>query len=116
MKRCGYCITRGGSGRLVESEPALAGDVTADVEPSGRVTRLVGAVTDITQRKLREEELRRARDEATRLFDETQRLLKETERRSAELAVINGDTTLSQFKQDLRNNEVYYHLAQGIRV
>ena len=33
-----------------------------------------------------------------------------------ELAVINGDTTLSQFKQDLRNNEVYYHLAQGIRV
>lgn len=33
-----------------------------------------------------------------------------------ELAVINGDTKLSQFKQDLRNNEVYYHLAQGIRV
>jgi L-arabinose isomerase len=33
-----------------------------------------------------------------------------------ELAVINDDTTISQFKQDLRNNEVYYHLAQGIRV
>jgi L-arabinose isomerase len=33
-----------------------------------------------------------------------------------ELAVINGDTKLSDFKQDLRNNEVYYHLAQGIRV
>ncbi len=33
-----------------------------------------------------------------------------------ELAVINAETKLSQFKQDLRNNEVYYHLAQGIRV
>ena len=29
---------------------------------------------------------------------------------------INADTTLPQLKQDLRNNEVYYHLAQGIRV
>ncbi|HEX2860862.1 MAG TPA: L-arabinose isomerase [Lacunisphaera sp.] len=28
---------------------------------------------------------------------------------------INADTTLPQLKQDLRNNEVYYHLAQGIR-
>ena len=33
-----------------------------------------------------------------------------------ETVVINGDTTLPQLKQDLRNNEVYYHLAQGIRV
>ncbi len=33
-----------------------------------------------------------------------------------ELVVINGDTKLSDFKQTLRNNEVYYHLAQGIRV
>jgi L-arabinose isomerase len=33
-----------------------------------------------------------------------------------ELAVINADTRLSEFKQNLRNNEVYYHLAQGIRV
>jgi L-arabinose isomerase len=33
-----------------------------------------------------------------------------------ELVVINGDTRLSDFKQTLRNNEVYYHLAQGIRV
>ncbi len=33
-----------------------------------------------------------------------------------ETVVINGDTKLSQLKQDLRNNEVYYHLAQGIRV
>lgn len=33
-----------------------------------------------------------------------------------ELAVIDADTKLGQFKQDLRNNEVYYHLAQGIRV
>ena len=32
-----------------------------------------------------------------------------------ELAVIGADTKLSQFKQDLRTNEVYYHLAQGIR-
>jgi L-arabinose isomerase len=32
-----------------------------------------------------------------------------------ELTVIDADTRLSQFKQDLRNNEVYYHLAQGIR-
>lgn len=29
---------------------------------------------------------------------------------------INADTTLPQLKQDLRNNEVYYHLAQGFRV
>jgi len=32
-----------------------------------------------------------------------------------ELAVINSETTLSGFKQDLRNNEVYQHLAHGIR-
>jgi L-arabinose isomerase len=32
-----------------------------------------------------------------------------------ELVTINADTRLSQFKQTLRNNEVYYHLAQGIR-
>jgi L-arabinose isomerase len=29
---------------------------------------------------------------------------------------INAGTTLPQLKQDLRNNEVYYHLAQGFRV
>ena len=33
-----------------------------------------------------------------------------------ETVVINAGTTLSQLKQDLRNNEVYFHLAQGIRV
>ena len=33
-----------------------------------------------------------------------------------ELAVIDADTTLPDFKQTLRNNEVYYHLAQGIRI
>jgi len=33
-----------------------------------------------------------------------------------ELAVIDADTRLSEFKQTLRNNEVYYHLAQGIRL
>ena len=32
-----------------------------------------------------------------------------------ELAVINADTRLAEFKQTLRCNEVYYHLAQGIR-
>jgi L-arabinose isomerase len=32
-----------------------------------------------------------------------------------EMVVIGADTKLSQFKQDLRNNEVYYHLAQGLR-
>ena len=32
-----------------------------------------------------------------------------------ELAVINADTRLSDFKQALRCNEVYFHLAQGIR-
>jgi L-arabinose isomerase len=32
-----------------------------------------------------------------------------------ELVVIGADTKLSQFKQDLRTNEVYYHLAQGLR-
>jgi len=29
---------------------------------------------------------------------------------------INADTTLAELKQDLRVNEVYYHLAQGLRV
>jgi L-arabinose isomerase len=33
-----------------------------------------------------------------------------------ETVLINADTTLAQLKQDLRNNEVYYHLAPGIRV
>jgi L-arabinose isomerase len=28
---------------------------------------------------------------------------------------INAETTVSQLKQDLRTNEVYYHLAQGVR-
>jgi L-arabinose isomerase len=32
-----------------------------------------------------------------------------------ELAVIDAETKLRGFKQDLRDNEVYYHLAQGIR-
>jgi L-arabinose isomerase len=31
-----------------------------------------------------------------------------------ELVVIDADTKLGQFKQDLRTNEVYYHLAHGI--
>jgi len=33
-----------------------------------------------------------------------------------EMVLIGGDTKLSDFKQTLRNNEVYFHLAQGIRV
>jgi L-arabinose isomerase len=33
-----------------------------------------------------------------------------------ELVTIDADTRLGEFKQTLRNNEVYYHLAQGIRV
>lgn len=32
-----------------------------------------------------------------------------------ELAVIDAETELRTFKQDLRNNEVYYHFARGIR-
>jgi L-arabinose isomerase len=32
-----------------------------------------------------------------------------------ELVVIDADTRLPQFKQELRTNEVYYHLAPGIR-
>jgi L-arabinose isomerase len=32
-----------------------------------------------------------------------------------ELVQISKDTTISQLKQDLRNNEVYYHLADGFR-
>ena len=32
-----------------------------------------------------------------------------------ELALIGADTKLSTFKQDLRSNEVYYHLARGFR-
>jgi len=32
-----------------------------------------------------------------------------------ELVVIGADTRLPEFKQNLRNNEVYYHLAQGIQ-
>jgi L-arabinose isomerase len=31
-----------------------------------------------------------------------------------ETAVIDGDTELRQFQQDLRTNEVYYHLAPGL--
>jgi len=31
-----------------------------------------------------------------------------------ETAIIDGDTTLRQFQQDLRNNELYYHLAPGL--
>jgi L-arabinose isomerase len=31
-----------------------------------------------------------------------------------ELAMIDADTRLGEFKQTLRNNEVYHHLAQGI--
>jgi len=33
-----------------------------------------------------------------------------------EMVLIGADTKLSDFKQTLRNNEVYFHLAQGIRV
>ena len=33
-----------------------------------------------------------------------------------ELVLIDAGTRLGDFKQALRNNEVYYHLAQGIRV
>jgi L-arabinose isomerase len=32
-----------------------------------------------------------------------------------ETVLIDADTTLSSLKQDLRNNEVYYHLNQGFR-
>jgi len=32
-----------------------------------------------------------------------------------ELVVIDADTTLPRFKQDLRTNEVFYHLQQGFR-
>ncbi len=32
-----------------------------------------------------------------------------------ELAVINEDTRLDRFKQDLRNNEIYWHLGLGIK-
>ena len=32
-----------------------------------------------------------------------------------ELVVINAETKLNDLKQNLRNNEVYYHLAQGFR-
>ncbi len=31
-----------------------------------------------------------------------------------ELAIIDADTRLRGFKQDLRNNEIYYHLAPGL--
>jgi L-arabinose isomerase len=33
-----------------------------------------------------------------------------------EMVLIGAETKLGDFKQTLRNNEVYYHLAQGIRV
>jgi L-arabinose isomerase len=29
--------------------------------------------------------------------------------------MIDGETKLGAFKQNLRSNEVYYHLAQGFR-
>jgi L-arabinose isomerase len=31
-----------------------------------------------------------------------------------ELVVIDADTRLRQFKQQLRNDEIYYHLGQGL--
>ena len=31
-----------------------------------------------------------------------------------EIAIIDGDTRLREFKQDLRNNEIYFHLAPGL--
>jgi L-arabinose isomerase len=31
-----------------------------------------------------------------------------------ELAIIDGETALRDFQQDLRNNEIYYHLAPGL--
>jgi L-arabinose isomerase len=31
-----------------------------------------------------------------------------------ELVVIDGGTKLREFQQQLRNNEVYYHLAPGL--
>ena len=33
---------------------------------------------------------------------------------SSELVVIDGNTRLRQFKETLRNNELYYHLAPGL--
>jgi L-arabinose isomerase len=32
-----------------------------------------------------------------------------------ETVIINAGTTLPALKQDLRNNEVYYHLSGGFR-
>ena len=32
-----------------------------------------------------------------------------------EMAAIGAETNLTNFKQDLRNNDVYYYLAQGFR-
>jgi L-arabinose isomerase len=32
----------------------------------------------------------------------------------AKLAIIDGGTNLRAFRQDLRTNEVYYHLAPGL--
>ena len=32
-----------------------------------------------------------------------------------ETVLINADTRLPQLKQDLRNNEVFYHLENGFR-
>jgi L-arabinose isomerase len=31
-----------------------------------------------------------------------------------ELTVIDASTKLREFKAQLRNNEIYYHLAQGL--
>jgi len=33
-----------------------------------------------------------------------------------ELAIIDGDTKLREFKSELRQNDLYYSLAQGLRV
>jgi L-arabinose isomerase len=32
-----------------------------------------------------------------------------------EMVTIGPETSLTNFKQDLRNNDVYYYLAQGFR-
>ena len=49
-------------------------------------------------------------------YDVTTEMLEDfAEIAGIELAVIDANTRLDTFKQELRNNEVYWHIAKGIR-
>ena len=93
--RFGYAVNGDGAGDFVQwvvavGEAAIPG-LTADDESSYTVAKA----------------LRRGRDRHDSWC--------EGARQGIEPVVINADTGLAEFKQTLRNNEVYFSLSQGLR-